>query len=53
MARQFKHAFDTGDRPALALGVREVWGSIVGQRFMDFIGDRLDEVQQEVGCDPP
>ena len=42
-----KHAFDIGDRPTLALGIGEV-GPIVGQHGMDLVGDRFDEVQQEV-----
>ena len=47
-----KHAFDIGDRPTLALGIGEV-GPIVGQHGMDLVGDRFDEVQQEVSRDPP
>jgi len=47
-----KHAFDIGNRPTLALGISEV-GPVVGEHGMDLIGDRFDEVQQEVGRDPP
>ena len=34
------------------LGIGEV-SPIVGQHGMDLVGYRVDEVQQEVGCDPP
>jgi hypothetical protein len=47
-----KHGFDIDDRPTLALGIGEV-GPVVGQDGMDLVGDRFDEVQQEVGRDPP
>jgi hypothetical protein len=46
-----KHTFDVGDRPILAGGIGEV-GPIVGQHGVDLVGDRFDEVQQEVSDDP-
>ncbi|GEP62193.1 hypothetical protein RSO01_93590 [Reyranella soli] len=46
-----ERAFDISDRPTPALGGGEV-NPIVGEHGMDLVGDRSDEVQQEVGSDP-
>src|SRR5215475_9717430 len=47
-----KHAFDIGDRPTFALGIGEV-GPVVGEDGVDLVGDRFDEMQQEVSRNPP
>jgi len=47
-----KHAFDISDRATLALWIGAVV-PIVGPHGMDLVGDRVDEVQQEVSADPP
>lgn len=48
----FDHGLDVGRSPAFAGRTGEV-GAIVCQDGMDFVGNRLDEVEQEVGGGAP